>query len=72
MTGEERIKELQRLGWEVVGDDREGGVGEVRLEKKALRKSRDPFGNCTGDDWEQTLHRQIYFFGDGTFEETRG
>lgn len=36
MTGEDRVKELQLLGW------------------------------------EQTLHRQVFFFDDGTFEETRG
>lgn len=23
-------------------------------------------------DWEQTLHRQVFFFDDGIFEETRG
>lgn len=72
MTGEDRVKELQLLGWEVVRDDREGGTGEVQLERTVPRKSRDPFGNSTGDDWEQTLHRQVFFFDDGTFEETRG
>ena len=67
MTGEDRVKELQLLGWEVVRDDR-----EVQLERTVPRKSRDPFGNSTGVDWEQTLHRQVFFFDDGTFEETRG
>ena len=71
-TGEERIEELKKIGWEVVADDRENGIGEVRLERTVPRKSCDPFGNVTGEDWEQALHRQIFFYYDGTFEETRG
>lgn len=71
-TGVERLNKLKELGWEVVADDRKDGIGEVRLERTVSRKSRDPFGNSTGEDWEQLQHCQIFFYGDGTHEETRG
>lgn len=71
-TGIERLNKLKELGWEVVADDRKNGVGEVRLETTVLRKNEDPFGNSTGEDWEQLLHCQIFFYDDGTYEETRG
>ena len=71
-TGIERLNKLKELGWEVVADDRKNGGGEVRLETTVLRKSEDPFGNSTGEDWEQLMHCHIFFYDDGTYEETRG
>ena len=71
-TGVERLNKLKELGWEVVADDRKYGIGEVRLERTVSRKSQDPFGNSTGEDCEQLQHCQIFFYDDGTYEETRG
>lgn len=74
-TGIERLNILQELGWKVVADDRKDGIGEVRLERTVLRKDADPFGNPTDDDidwnrWKRLERCQIFFYDDGTFEET--
>lgn len=70
-TGEERIKQLVEKGWKIVKDETTW-CRYVELEREVLRKSRDPFGNSTGEDWMQTIHRQVTIFDDGDWEETRG
>lgn len=50
MTGEERIKQLVEKGWKIVKDE-STWCRYVELEQEVPRKSRDPFGNSTGEDW---------------------
>lgn len=71
MTGEERIKRLVEKRWKVVKDETTW-CRYVELEKEVARKSRDPFGNSTGEDWMQTIHRQVTIYNGGDWEETRG
>ena len=71
MTGEERIKQLVEKGWKVVKDETTW-CRYVELENEVARKSRDPFGNSTGEDWMQTIHRQVTIYNGGDWEETRG
>lgn len=71
MTGEQRIADLISKGWHIVKDETTWSR-YVELEREVPRKSRDPFGNSTGEDWMQTLHRQVEICSDGSYEETRG
>ena len=71
MTGEERIKQSVEKGWKIVKDE-STWCRYMELEQEVPRKSRDPFGNSTGEDWMQTIHRQVTIFDDGDWEETRG
>ena len=53
-------------------------IAKMRIWRSEIRKnsikkeSESPFGNSTGEDWEQLQHCQIFFYDDGTHEETRG
>lgn len=71
MTGEQRIAELVEKGWKIVKDETTWSR-YIELERKVPRKSRDPFGNSTGEGWMQTLHKQVEIYSNGEWEETRG
>lgn len=70
MTGEERIKQLVEKGWKVVKDETTW-CRYVELEKEVARKSHDPFGNSTGEDWLQTIHRQVTMVAIGKKQEDK-